>query len=113
MSNYPDNVDFSRMGWDQRTPCQRGEDIANERETIREQDEIRCKAHDAARKAGEALKGLGLSERSLEIIAESLCEELISDDYFAPALEALHGSYASIGAALVNAASPQAKGEAA
>ena len=110
MSNYPDNVDFSRMSWE--TPCSRAQGIADERETTREQDDIRCKAHDAARRAGDALKGLGLSERSLEIIAESLCEELIQDDYYAPALEALHGSYKSIGAALVNAASPEAKGKA-
>lgn len=112
MSRYPDNVDFSRMSWDQRTPHQRGEDIANERETIREQDEIRAKAHDAARKAGEALKGLRLSERSLGIIAESLCEELISDDYYANAIDALYGSYEAIGDALVNAAR-ETKGEAA
>lgn len=112
MSNYPDNVDFSRMGWDQRTPRQRGEDIANERETAREQDEIRCKLHDAARKAGEALKGLGLPDRSLEIIAESLCEEMLSDDYYANAIEGLYGSYEAIGNALVNAARTT-KGEAA
>lgn len=104
MSNYPDNVDFSRMGWDQRAPRQRGEDIANERETIREQDEIRCKLHDAARKAGEALKGLGLSERSLEIIAEALCEELADDDHYGPAIKALHSSYESIESALIRAA---------
>lgn len=102
MSNYPDDVDFSRMDGG-GTPTQRSADFAKEREARREQDEIRLKAHEAARHAGAALRCLGLSDRSLEIIAEGLCEELIRDDYYAPALEALHGSYASIVAALVAA----------
>ena len=107
MSNYPDNVDFSRMGWDQRAPRQRGEDIANERETIREQDEMRCQAQDAARRAGGALSVLRLSDRSLAIIAEALCEELADDDHYGPAIKALHSSYESIESALIRAARTQ------
>eukprot|EP00914_Ancora_sagittata_P010780 GHVO01021041.1.p2 GENE.GHVO01021041.1~~GHVO01021041.1.p2 ORF type:complete len:126 (+),score=18.30 GHVO01021041.1:1270-1647(+) len=107
MSNYPDNVDFSRMSWDQRTPRQDSEDAANERETASEQADIRCKAHDAARKVGAALKPLRLSERSLAIIAEAYCEELCSDDYYRDAIKALYGSYQAIEEALIKAARTQ------
>lgn len=113
MSNYPDDADTSRMDGG-GTPTQRSEDFAKEREVRREQDETRLKAHEAARHAGAALRCLGLSDRSLEIIAEGLCEELIRDDYYAPAVEALPGSYASIAAALVAAGrTTQSHGEAA
>lgn len=108
MSNYPDNVDFSRMSWEHR-------ETAEEREAAQERYEARTDLIKRATAIGTALVGTGIERSQIACISEAICEELISVRYYEAILSngpAVDG-YDLAHEAMLKAAFPQTEGKAA
>ena len=99
MSNYPDNVDFSRMTWDR---TQSRDDLA----LSRARGDARCDLVAMFERIGAALPKRKFSADALERIADAICEELYDDPDYACIMSDGHAidAYRLAGEALKRAA---------
>jgi len=81
VSNYPDNVDFSRMTWDRP-------DTREESEAAATLYAARVELRGICAKVGKTLANSGFSRLRLEIIAQDITEGFVEIDEYAEVLTA-------------------------
>jgi len=64
------------------------ESADNARREARQRGDARCDLQALAEKVGACLRGIRLSDHAIACVSEQLCEQLISDPNFSPALDA-------------------------